>query len=107
MIIPNGTIEVLTTSDGGLNPTTGFPTKPKETWGAKIDCQFSPVRQDYLAKTVNSEPYSALSFSILIEAATFTGDRVRLSDRDGNSIGEFSVVSVEPLEAVGQVRITV
>lgn len=106
MIITNGTIEAQATSGGGLNPATGFPASPTVSWGMAIPCQFSPVKQDYLA-AVNGEPTKDLSFSILIEGDTFSGDRVRLKDKAGTAVGEFSVSAVEPLEAVGQVRITV
>lgn len=106
MIIPNGTIEVQNLAGGGLNPETGFPTTGEASWGEPLPCQFSPVKQDYRA-TVNGEPAKTLSFSILIEGQSFTADRLRLRDREGTDLGEFSVESVEHLEAVFQTRITV
>ena len=106
MIIDNGTIEVQTTTGGGIDATTGFPVKGASAWGTPIPCQFSPVRQDYRS-TVNGEPARTLSFSILIEEQPFSADRIRLKTRSGAVLGEFSVESVEPLEAVGQVKITV
>lgn len=106
MIIPNGTIEVQNLAGGGLNPETGFPTTGAVTWSEPLPCQFSPVKQDYRA-TVNGEPAKTLSFSILIEGQPFTADRLRLRDIGGSTLGEFSVESVEHLDAVCQTRITV
>lgn len=106
MIICNGTIEIQTTTGGGLDTTTGFPRVGTASWGDPIGCQYTPVRQDYLS-AVNGEPVKALSFSILIEEQPFTADRIRLKDRAGNTVGEFSVQSVEELEAVCQLKITV
>ncbi len=106
MIIVNGTIEVQSTTGGGLDERTGFPRAAATAWGNPIGCQYSPVKQDYLS-AVNGEPVKTLSYSILIEEQPFAADRVRLSDRAGNVLGEFSVISVEALEAVCQIRITV
>ena len=108
MIIPNGTIEVQNLAGGGIDPETGFPSTGAASWGEPVPCQFSPVRQDYRA-TVDGEPAKTLSFSILIEEQQppFTADRLRLRDSGGALLREFSVESVEHLEAVGQTRITV
>ncbi len=106
MIIPNGTIEAQNLAGGGIDPETGFPTTGAASWGEPVPCQFSPVKQDYRA-TVDGEPARTLSFSILIEGQPFTADRLRLRDSGGALIREFSVESVEHLEAVGQTRITV
>lgn len=105
MIIPNGILEAQTTAGSGLDER-GFPKTANHTWGVPVPCQFSPVKQNYLA-SVNGEPVRTRSFSILIEAQDFSADRVRLTADNGKCIGEFSVISVEPLEAVCQVRIIV
>ena len=106
MIIRNGTIEVQNLAGGGIDPETGFPTTGTSSWGEPVPCQFSPVKQDYRS-TVNGEPSRELTFSILIEGRPFTADRLRLRDDLGTFSREFSIESVEHLEAVGQTRITV
>lgn len=108
MIIENGTIEVLTVVGGGLDEQTGFPCPQEESYGTPIPCQFSPVRYNATAHR-DGEPVTQKSFSILIEEQPqeFAADRVRLTNSAGRVIGEFSVISVEALEAVGQVKITV
>ena len=107
MIIQNGTIEVQTTSQGGLDPTTGFPMNPSVSWGTPVPCQYSPVKYNALALS-HGEPVTDKSYSILIETVqNFAADRLRIKDRAGNTVGEFSVISIEPLETVDQIRITV
>lgn len=106
MIIENGTIEVQRSNGGGIDATTGFPTAASASWGIPIPCQFVPIKYNALALRQN-EPITERGYSILIDEQPFYADRVRLKDRCGRIVGEFSVVSIEPLEAVGQVKITV
>lgn len=107
MIIQNGTIEVQTTTQGGLDATTGFPKNPTVAWGSPVPCQYSPIKHNALARS-NGEPVTQKSYSILIETVqNFAADRLRIKDRGGNLVGEFSVTSIEPLETVEQIRITV
>lgn len=107
MIIQNGTIEVQTTTGGGLNPSTGFPVAPSEAWGTPVPCQYSPVKYNALALS-NGEPVTERNYTILIESqVSFAPDRVRLKNLAGTVIGEFSVQSIVPLDAVDQMEITV
>lgn len=108
MIIQNGTIEVQSSTGGGLNTTTGFPRVATPSWGDPIPCQFSPVKVNRLAQS-QGEPVVEKSFTILIEEQPqeFEAERVRLKTGTGRVVGEFSIISAEPLEAVGQVKITV
>ena len=110
MIIANGTIELKQkTSVGGIDPTTGYAIKAQSaTWGDPIPCQFSAVRYSNLALS-NGEPVTNASYSILIEEQAFEAEQIRLKDRNGNNVGkgEYSIIQVEPLEAVCELRITV
>lgn len=108
MIIENGTIEVQRSNGGGIDATTGFPTAASASWGIPIPCQFSPVKVNRLAQS-QGEPVIEKSFTILIEEQPqeFAAERVRLKTDTGRVVGEFSIISAEPLEAVGQVKITV
>ena len=91
-----------------MDTTTGFPRIATPLWGDPIPCQIQPVKVNRLAQS-DGEPVIEKSFTVLIEEQTqeFTADRVRLKTDTGRTIGEFSVISAEPLEAVGQVKITV
>ncbi|MCQ2058674.1 MAG: hypothetical protein MJY71_02455 [Bacteroidaceae bacterium] len=106
MIIQNGTIQVQCSDGGGLD-SAGYPTSAVQTWGAPIPCQFIPTKHNALAQRTG-EPVTEQSYTILVEAQArpFRANRVRLM-QFGHVLGEFSVVSIELLEAVGEVRIIV
>lgn len=107
MIIPNGTIQVKRKTAGGIDPATGYPVAPTAEWGEPVPCQWAANKCDRLGR-VNGEHFTVAHFSILIELQHFAGvEQVRLRDLSGRELGEFSIMSVEPLEAVGQLRIMV
>ncbi len=106
MIIPNGTIQVKQKTGGGIDPETGYAVPVSVGWGDPIPCQFSASRFDWQAK-LRGEPVTQKSYSILIEEQDFQAEQVRLSDRGGKVIGDFSIRQIEPLEAVCQLRIIV
>lgn len=109
MIIPNGTIEIKTKTEGGINQSTGYPVKPSEvSWGKPIDCQYSANKYDKLGK-VNGEHFTVAQYSILIEEQPLGEfEQIRLTDSmTGKSLGEFSVIQIEPLEAVCELKIMV
>lgn len=112
MIIINGTIEVKRKTAGGIDPETGSPVKSSEvSWGNPIDCQYTANKYDKLGKLgkVNGEHFTVAQYSILIEEQPLGEfDQIRLTDSlTGKSLGEFSVIQVEPLEAVCELRIMV
>lgn len=107
MIIQNGYIESVTLVGGGLDETTGHPLKANKEYGELIPCQFYASRYNAQAKS-NGEPATSESWVILIENLwDFDADVLRLQDMDGKFIKEFSILRKEPLDAVGQIRITV
>lgn len=107
MIIQNGTIEVKRKTGGGIDPETGYPQKPGVVgWGCPIPCQYSANKRNNLGR-VNGEHFIVAQYEILIEQQPFAAEQVRLIDRAGCIIGEFSVMQVEPLDAVCELRIWV
>lgn len=110
MIIQNGTIEAkIKVGNGGIDPVSGFPIKQTEVvYDNPIPCQYSANQYNQLGR-VQGESFTVAHYNILIEqpAQPFTAEQIRLKDMDGNSVGEFSIMSVEPLEAVCELRITV
>lgn len=105
MIIQNGTIEVKTKTGGGIDPETGYPVKGEEHWGEPIPCQWIPNRNDMLGR-VNGEHFIIAHYVVLIEEQPFTAEQIRLRTIDGRDLGEFSLMYVEPLDAVCQIRLT-
>lgn len=106
MIIVNGTIETKVKSAGGINTTTGFPNVSQATWSTPIPCQYIPNTRNNLG-SVNGEHYVQAKYQILIDLMQFSSEQIRLKNAQGNIIGEFSVISVEQLEAVGEIKILV
>jgi len=107
MIIQNGTIELKqkTVAQQPIDPVTGHAVKPTDSgWGNPIPCQYVPVTYNQLRR-VNGEPATEAKYQVYIEEQPFEGEQIRLKDRAGNEIGEFSVIHCEPLEAVCELRI--
>ena len=109
MIIANGTIETKVKTAGGIDPETGYPLRPSDVdWSGPIPCQYSANRYNRLGK-VNGEHFTIAEYQILIEddGRPFEADQIRLKDRAGNLVGEYSVMQVEPLDAVCEIKILV
>ena len=101
MIIQNGTIEVKRKTGGGIDPETGYPQKSGSVaWGDPIPCQYSANKYNQLGRVSGEH-------TVLIEEQPFEAEQVRLKDLAGNVVGEFSIMQVEPLEAVCELRIWV
>lgn len=108
MIIENGTIEVKYKSAGGIDKTTGFPVPSGNVeWGKPIPCQWLANKYSNLGKSEGGN-FTVAHYSILIESEReFTAEQIRLKDNYGNVLGEFSIIEVETLQAMCQMRITV
>ena len=108
MIIENGTIELKQkTSGGGVDPTTGYPHSPASVgWGNPIPCQYMANKYTNLGR-VNGEHFTTAGYAILIEEQPIDAEQLRLKDRAGSIVGAFSIIKVEPLEAVCEIRILV
>ena len=107
MIIQNGTIEVKRKTGGGIDTETGYPQKPGSVdWGDPIPCQYTANKCNKLGR-VSGEHFTTAQYTVLIEEQPFEAEQVRLKDLAGNMVGDFSIMQVEPLEAVCELRIWV
>lgn len=105
MIIRNGYIEYITTTNGGIDEN-GYPTGGVATYGVPIPCQYSFSRNN--RSMSNGEHMVRESYSILVEFNKEPKtERIRLTRLNGEVIGEYSIISNEPLRAVCQERILV
>lgn len=106
MIIPNGTIELKRKQGGGIDPETGYPIKPSSVnWGDPIPCQYFANKYNNLGQ-VSGEHFKTAKYTVLIEEQTLEdSEQLRLKDRAGYTVGEFSIIQIEPLEAVCEIRI--
>lgn len=109
MIIDNGVLytRVATEATPSLDPKTGYPRRAEEEyWCNPIRCQFRA--RDYSNLTrVQGEAVRLAKYEILIEEQPFTAGAVRLEDVLGGVVCEASVIEIEPLQAVGQIRILI
>ncbi len=106
MIIANGTIEIKQKTPGGLDEK-GYPIEATATWGDPIPCQYYPNSSNLLAIALGN-PVTAAQYTILLEEMAYQGERLRLTDSvTGEQVGEFSVKSIEQLEAVAEIKLIV
>ena len=107
MIIQNGTIETKVKTGGGIDKETGHPVKPSAaSWSSPIPCQYTPNSHNYLGVSTGQH-FTQASYTVLIEEQTFEAEQIRLKDMTGKVVGEYSILSIEPLEAVCEVKIIV
>ena len=111
MIIQNGTIELKCKRSGGydgIDPVTGHPVDTLcECWGEPIPCQYLPT-VNLQARDINGEHVTRASYEVLVEERPICcSEQVRLRDMAGCVIGEYSVISATPHDAVCEVRILI
>lgn len=106
MIIANGTIETKIKTGGGIDPETDYPIPPTISWGNPIPCQYRANHYSKRGKA-NGEAFTVASYEILIEEQSYDAETLRLRDLDGRTLGDLSVIEIEPLRAVCQIRILV
>ncbi len=105
MIIVNGEICAKVKTGGGLDEN-GNPIRPSESWEAPIPCHIRSNTYNNKGKA-NGNTFTVASYEVLIESQPFVAERVKLTDRNGKDLGEFSVMEIEYLDAVDTVKITV
>lgn len=109
MIIVNGYIKyVLTMEEGGVDAATGYAVGSNTTLSDYIPVQFNPLTFNYLSKD-NGEPVTKQGYAIFVEytSGAVQSERLRLFRSDLTEVGEFSVISVTPLDAVCQYKLTI
>ena len=110
MIIQNGYISIKEKPKAeGIDPATGFPIKASiEIYSEPIPCQYIPNKYNHLGVS-NGEHFTVAQYTILIEQQPlpFTAEQVRLTDMESNKIGDFSIISADPLDAVSEIKITI
>jgi hypothetical protein len=109
MIIENGTIQFKAkTVTVAIDPATGYPVKPSGvSWSAPIPCQYTPNSYSNLGR-VNGEHFTSASYTVLVdEQALPDSEQLKLADCNGKELGTFSVISIEPLTAVCEIKILV
>lgn len=109
MIIPNGTLEFKSKTPGGIDPKTGYPRPATDAgWSEPIPCQFIPTSGNLLARS-NGERITKASFTVLLnEQPLPESEQVRLTDDNGRSVGEYSLIAPpEHWVAVSQIKLLI
>lgn len=88
-----------------LNEYGEIATVQSPSWSDDIPCSIK-TNTDTRKGHYEDGEFRQASYTILIEFAEFNAKRVKLS-RLGEELGEFRVLSVEPLSTVGRVQILV
>lgn len=102
MIIPNGYIrfaeqKAVTTDD------KGYFVVAADAWSEAVECQYLPAVN--LQAQSKAGAITAHAYTVYVEQMSLPSEIVKLSDRCGNEIGQFSVRSYEQLDAVCQTKI--
>lgn len=104
MIITNGTLQALFSSAPKQNEW-GEVEESEERRGDAVPCQWLLPSANEQAR-FQTERAPSFSYVVLTEKRHFQrADRYRLSDSNGDTIGDFPVHRVEHLDAVQQVRL--
>lgn len=109
MIIANGYIRyVLTEVEGEIDAETGYPTEGTTSLSEYIPVQFYATNLNYLSKE-NGEPVTKQAYTVLLEQVTGVAqsDVVYLYNADLTEVGKFPIISITPLDAVCQYKMTI
>ncbi|MDR2765130.1 MAG: hypothetical protein LBB90_08885 [Tannerella sp.] len=104
MIIPNGTICAKVETGGGLD-ANGNPVKPVSDWGFQILAYIKTNRYSELGVS-DGNSFRIASYEVLIDEQPFRASHVKLATKD-RILGEFPVMQIEKMSAVGAVKILV
>lgn len=100
----NGTLKYEIVSGGGLNDY-GEVEEAHSEWSDPIPCSIKTNSDTRKGKYEDGE-FRQASFTVLIESAEFPHKRISL-ERQGENLGEYRVLSSEPLTTVGRTQIMV
>ena len=106
MIIENGYIQVEVKTGGGI--LNGRPQPVAVTISDPIPCNWKAQKWDKKGRTVDGV-FTQAQFEILIELQEFSAETLTLYDTTVGlrRLGEFTIQSIEPLDATGATKITV
>lgn len=103
-MIYNGTLRYEILAEGGINEW-GEPIEAQSTWSEAIPCSIKTNSDNRKGQYEDGE-FRQASFTILIECIHFPYNRIKL-ERMGENLGEYRVMSAEPLTTVGRTQIVV
>lgn len=105
-LFTNGTVQFKQKTGGGIEPATGYPISASSTWSEAVPCCWNVISLNLLAKA-NNEHYKDAQYTLFIEGNSLPSEQLKLTDNNGNVLGEFSVTSYEYLDTKGVMQIIV
>jgi hypothetical protein len=105
-LFSNGSVQFKQKAGGGIDPTTGYPVSTTSTWSESVPCSWKTISLNLLA-TANNEHYKDAQYSLFIEGNALPSEQLKLADNNGNTLGEFSIISYEYLNTKGVTQIIV
>jgi uncharacterized protein YcnI len=101
----NGTIQAQIITGGGKD-ADGYPIKPVITWSNSIECKYIENTFNNRGKYIDGG-FTQMSFSITLFDLDFDAKIVRLTSNRGKIICEKEVQSLNVLEEIQRVKITI
>lgn len=105
-VVANGSVSFKYKTGGGFEAITGYPVVAKSYWGEPVECHWATVSMDLLAIGHN-EHFTNAKFVVYILGNTLPTEQMKLSDNNGDVLGEYSVISYEYLQVKGVTKIIV
>lgn len=102
----NGSVQFKTKAGGGIDPTTGYPIAASAAWSDAVGCRWVKTSENLQAKS-SGEPIVQSNYTIYLDGDNMPSEQVRLTDRNGNVLGEYSVISAEYIDTKGVTKILV
>lgn len=100
----NGTLKYAIDSRTMMNEL-GEVVASEVQWSEPIECSIK-TNSDNRKGRYEDGVFRMASFTVLVECIDFCSERISL-ERQGEQLGEYEIISKEPLCGVGRVKITV
>lgn len=100
----NGLLRYEILSDGGIDEF-GEVIAPTSEWSEPIPCSIK-TNNDNRKGVYEDGEFRQASFTVLVELMPFPHNRIKL-ERYDEQLGEYRIMSAEPLTSVGRTQILV
>jgi hypothetical protein len=105
-VVANGSVSFKSKTGGGIDSTTGYPKPTVVTWNTAVLCRYTTLTLNLQAKS-EQEAYIEAKYAIYLQGKTMPTEQIKLNDSDGNTLGEFSIISYEYLDTKNITKIIV
>lgn len=100
----NGTLKYVINSNKTMNDFGEVVASDVE-WSEPVECSIKTNSDNRIGRYEDGV-FRMASFTILLECTEFSSERISI-ERQGEQLGEYEIISKEPLYGVGRVKIVV